>query len=490
MDNYTQRKPNALQNGLFTPFPYEPPYKLNPFMHNAVFNTNQTTTDMADDQATSVLSELANHLNEEGAIGTDILNASPYRDYVFRRESDAMRQARANFANRVLSDAVNIQNSQPIRRMSESYGSTPIPKSKKPGALQNGYFTPILSEKERMQQKKEEVLDKTISPKVPDAVLASTAAPVAKSKSEQAKLNNADWVTKYREKAKNVTPRVDPISMQSQMAAALRDPVYGQATATGLASGEGMLNSWIAGINSRARKDEGELANERWIKQMQDVDEDRKLRREELAESKKRYLPGAIAVTDDFLSNEDKNILDTMNKGVSEGKVFDNEIEYQKGLDAQAKAIAARQEFLDSRRRNMNITGEQLDKIGATEGMTREQAMDKYGTQRHDRSWFPKWMGGTTEFEDSVSKLFEKNYGDPRFNRMTPLQLINRIQSTGNERGANKIRAVIGDIVKEGNKIEEIVGGVRPEDPIYIRIGGQAYILEPNTMSLKDVTLR
>lgn len=311
------------------------------------------------------------------------------------------------------------------------------------------------------------------------------------SKKTQAELNSRQWLENtYRPMAQKFTPRVDPISMQSQMAAALRDPVYGQATATGLAAGEGMLNSWIAGINSRARKDEGELANERWIKQMQDADEDRALRRQELAEAKKRYLPGSSAVTDDFLSNEDKKTLDAMNKGVSEGKVFDNDIEYQKGLDAQSKAIAARQEFLDSRRRNMNITGEQLDKVGATKGMTKEQAMDKFGTQRHDKSWFPKWMGGTTEFEDSVSKLFEANYGDPRFNRMTPLQLINRIQNTGNERGANKIRAIIGDLVKEGNKIDEIVGGVRPEDPIYIRIGGQAYILEPNTMSLKDVTLR
>lgn len=311
------------------------------------------------------------------------------------------------------------------------------------------------------------------------------------SKKTQAELNSRQWLENtYRPMVQKFTPRVDPVSMQSQMATALKDPVYGQATATGLAAGEGMLNSWIAGINSRARRDEAALANERWIKQMEDADEDRKLRRQELAESKKRYLPGLEAITDDFLSNEDKQVLDTMNKGVSEGKVFNNEIEYQKGLDAQAKAEAARQKFLDSRRRNLNITGEQLDEIGATKGMTREQAMDKFGTQRHDKSWLPKWMGGTTEFEDSVSNLFKKNYGDPRFNRMTPLQLINRFQSTGNERGADKIRALIGNLVKEGNKIDEIVGGVRPEDPVYIRIGGQTYILEPNTMNLKDVTLR
>ena len=341
----------------------------------------------------------------------------------------------------------------------------------------------------------------------------------ALSAAAQAKLNNADWVAKYREMSKNVTPRVDPISMQSQMAAALRDPVYGQATATGLAAGEGMLNSWIAGINSRARRDEANLADERWIKAQDDLakereenkrrweaeaaegkrrfgilqkaaDEDRKLRRDELAESKKRYLPGVSEVEDAFLSPEDQKELGTMNAGLAKGQIFDNPIAYEQALDAQRRAVENRQKFLDSRRRNLNITGEALDAAGATKGMTKEQAMDKYGVQRHDRSWLPKWMGGTTEFEDSVSNLFEENYGDPRFNRMTPIQLINRFQNTGNERGANKLRALIGNLVKEGNKIDEIVGGVRPEDPVYVRIGGQAYILEPNTMSLKDVTLR
>ena len=318
---------------------------------------------------------------------------------------------------------------------------------------------------------------------------SKTISPKSKERKSAVERNN-EFIAQYRQKLDQINPQLPEADVSNQVNVALRDPVYGQATATGLTMGNNILNTWIKARNAENAKKANELDQERWLKQMQDADEDRALRRDELAEAKKRYLPAAGVVTDDFLSNEDKNILDTMNKSLSKGKIFDNEIEYQKGLDAQAKAIAARQEFLDSRRRNMNITGEQLDKIGATEGMTREQAIDKYGTQRHDRSWFPKWMGGTTEFEDSVSKLFEKNYGDPRFNRMTPLQFINRFQSTGNERGANKIRALIGNLVKEGNKIDEIVGGVRPEDPVYIRIGGQAYILEPNTMSLKDVTLR
>ena len=129
----------------------------------------------------------------------------------------------------------------------------------------------------------------------------------ALSAAAQAKLNNADWIAKYREMAKDVTPRVDPISMQGQMATALKDPVYGQATATGLASGEGILNSWIAGINSRARKDESELANERWIKQMQDSDEDRALRRQELDESKKQVVQAPGYSLDAFKEEEIKS---------------------------------------------------------------------------------------------------------------------------------------------------------------------------------------
>ena len=122
----------------------------------------------------------------------------------------------------------------------------------------------------------------------------------ALSAAAQAKLNNADWVAKYREMSKNATPRVDPISMQSQMAAALRDPVYGQATATGLAAGEGMLNSWIAGINSRARRDEAELANERWIKAQDDLAKERELRQAELDEAKKQVVQAPGYTLDAF----------------------------------------------------------------------------------------------------------------------------------------------------------------------------------------------
>ena len=311
------------------------------------------------------------------------------------------------------------------------------------------------------------------------------------SERNQAFLNNRTWQTKdFREQQDKIPPVMPNVNLQDNMLVALKDPVYGQGTATGLAAGQSMLNSWIGAANAIAKKEADKLANERWIKAQDDLAKERELRQAELDEAKKRYLPGVSEVEDPFLSPEDQKALDAKNKNLARGQIFNNPVAYEQALDVQRRAIEERQKFLDSRRRNLNITGEALDVAGATKGMTKEQAMDKYGVQRHDKSWLPKWMGGTTEFEDSVSNLFKRNYGDPRFNRMTPIQLINRFQNTGNERGANKIRALIGNLVKEGNKIDEIVGGVRPEDPVYVRIGGQAYILEPNTMSLKDVTLR
>ena len=311
------------------------------------------------------------------------------------------------------------------------------------------------------------------------------------SERNQALLNNRTWQTKdFREQQDKIPPVMPNVNLQDNMLVALKDPVYGQGTATGLAAGQSMLNSWIGAANAIAKKEADKLANERWIKVQDDLAKERELRQAELDEAKKRYLPGESEVEDPFLSPEDQKALDAKNKNLARGQIFNNPVAYEQALDAQRRAVEERQKFLDSRRRNLNITGEALDAAGATKGMTKEQAMDKYGVQRHDKSWLPKWMGGTTEFEDSVSNLFKRNYGDPRFNRMTPIQLINRFQNTGNEHGANKIRALIGNLVKEGNKIDEIVGGVRPEDPVYVRIGGQAYILEPNTMSLKDVTLR
>ena len=103
----------------------------------------------------------------------------------------------------------------------------------------------------------------------------------AMSAAEQARLNSADWINKYRAALGSVTPRADQLSMQDQISTAMKDPVYGQATATGLSSGQNMLNSWIAGINAKSRMDERNLENERWIKQLEDANDEKNYRREQ-----------------------------------------------------------------------------------------------------------------------------------------------------------------------------------------------------------------
>lgn len=112
----------------------------------------------------------------------------------------------------------------------------------------------------------------------------------ALSAEAQAKLNSAEWLKNYKQMMEQAGPEVSGINMRDQIAVAMRDPVYGQATAAGLAAGQNILNSWIAGANSKSRANREKLENERWIKQMQDADEDRALRRQELEESKKQIV--------------------------------------------------------------------------------------------------------------------------------------------------------------------------------------------------------
>lgn len=119
----------------------------------------------------------------------------------------------------------------------------------------------------------------------------------ALSAEAQAKLNSAEWLKNYKQMMEQSGPEVSDINMRDQIAVAMRDPVYGQATATGLAAGQNMLNSWIAGANSKSRANREKLANERWIKQMQDADEDRQYNRR-IAEEERKYRKERDALSD------------------------------------------------------------------------------------------------------------------------------------------------------------------------------------------------
>ena len=116
----------------------------------------------------------------------------------------------------------------------------------------------------------------------------TNAKPAGTKPSVSAPNRSKDFIERYKEAARNATMELDPVSFQSNINVALRDPVYGNATATGLATGQSLLNSWIAGNNAKARRDKEALSDMRWIKQMEDADKERqhRLEREKLIDDR------------------------------------------------------------------------------------------------------------------------------------------------------------------------------------------------------------
>lgn len=121
------------------------------------------------------------------------------------------------------------------------------------------------------------------------------------SERNQALLNNRTWQTKdFREQQNKIPPVMPNVNLQDNILVALKDPVYGQGTATGLAAGEGMLNSWIGAANAIAKKEADKLANERWIKAQDDLAKERELRQAELDEAKKQVVQAPGYTLDAF----------------------------------------------------------------------------------------------------------------------------------------------------------------------------------------------
>lgn len=321
----------------------------------------------------------------------------------------------------------------------------------------------------------------------------------ALSEAAQAKLNNADWVAKYREMSKNATPRVDPISMQSQMAAALRDPVYGQATATGLAAGEGMLNSWIAGINSRARRDESKLANERWIKAQDDLAEERKLRRDELAESKKVYVPGETLPDPLIFADEAtrKADLEARAKVPTHGRIARNYVEAAKMADESNRALI---EYLKNR--------EKAPKTVSVKPRTQEEVMDealKTAKSRGDLfSGFDilneagkasKGNFSSRSFKDSplqikISKFLEDELGPGTIRYPGLSGYAKDLKASGMDDAARQVLNLIPKLAREGHKTLELVVGDNPRSPAYLRTSQGLFMLTPDEAEpLKGVIL-
>ena len=415
-------KPAPMQNGYFTPLPYKTARDYrNEFLSALTAMAMKRSFDnkikgIQDGQANDVLERMSRQFNERGtpAYKPDLNNPllQDPRNALYKQQAD---------------DVFN--------RMAKQF---------------NERGTPVL--------KTQAAISKT----------KPSAQQVAKSKDAQAKLNNADWVAKYREMSNNVTPRVDPISMQSQMAAALRDPVYGQATATGLAAGEGMLNSWIAGINSRARRDEGNLANERWIKQIQDLDEDRKLRREELAEAKKEIVDAVPYQLDAFkeklvTSNpENKALYDLLTKPYNAKNAFE-------AAQHRSRQAAAMQR-LDAAQQSMPS---QITSLPARSEITESEEFMDY--PRRLLNAIPGVRRATlSKDERARANLIPamKKEGVSKFFTITPEQL--RLESVKNNREG------FSGLAGQQNKIAELVERISTLNPgsvVKQSIGGDVIVI-------------
>ena len=309
----------------------------------------------------------------------------------------------------------------------------------------------------------------------------------AKSKKTQAELNSRAWLENtYRPMAQKATPEVDPISMQSHMVAALRDPVYGQATATGLAAGEGMLNSWIAGINSRARRDEGNLANERWIKQIQDLNEDRKLRRQELAESKKTPVESVNFDPMYFASKEDTDkynqmISDPVFKAqvakdlITAFNILEARKAKQKQIDEFSKNV--KRSVMPDRKIIDAAAKQEASKVGG--GIKGLEALNSMGNVSSGNFWDRVW--NDTDFQIKVADKLENQRGNRATRAFKNLaQYQNMLSKTGHMNEARMLGTLIRDQLKGADPILEVIAGEAEDSPVYIRTKGGAYVFEPS----------
>lgn len=303
----------------------------------------------------------------------------------------------------------------------------------------------------------------------------------SKSKENQARLNNRIWLENYRQMLGKVDKEVQPLDMSNQVNVALRDPVYGQATAAGLTSGQNMLNAWIKGANAKASADREKLANERWIRQMQLEEEDRSLRRKELAEAKQVFVPRMDLPDKDVWLDESAREEDAKRRAALEkiGKslVARNAIEAQQIQDMRDRELKGYREFMSKQQRSMvprntlDYSNVDIDDIG--------EISEKYGV-RSKGGIIDRLL--SSSFHNKARREYEKLSGGNRntVSYKNLAQYQNELVSSGNPEAANKIRLLKQDMARKGIAIKEIVGSEDKNMPLFVLTNVGVLQLTPN----------
>ena len=306
------------------------------------------------------------------------------------------------------------------------------------------------------------------------------------SERNQALLNNRTWQTKdFREQQDKIPPVMPNVNLQDNMLVALKDPVYGQATATGLAAGQSMLNSWIGAANAIAKKEADKLANERWIKAMDDLAEERKLRRDELAESKQVFVPRMDLPEQDAWLSPEAKAEDVKRRSalaaLGKAHVAKNAIEAQALQDSQSEAMKKYQDWLSQQQRALipektnPLAGKDVSKVGLTSGL---KLLNSQGS-RSSGGLIDRLFNNST-FQNKAARQFESMGGSRNTVRYDNLaQYANNLVAAGNPDGARKLNQLKSGLARQGDRIIEIVGSDDAAMPVYIRTNRGVYQMLP-----------
>ena len=306
------------------------------------------------------------------------------------------------------------------------------------------------------------------------------------SERNQALLNNRTWQTKdFREQQDKIPPVMPNVNLQDNMLVALKDPVYGQGTATGLAAGQSMLNSWIGAANAIAKKEADKLANERWIKAQDDLAEERKLRRDELAESKQVFVPRMDLPEQDVWLSPEAKAEDIKRRSalaaLGKAYVAKNAIEAQALQDSQSEALKKYQDWLSQQQRALipreanPLAGRDLSKTDLASDL---ELLNSQGSRSSggliDR------LFNNSAFQNKAARQFESMGGSRNTVRYDNLaQYANNLVAAGNHDGARKLNQLKSGLARQGDRIIEIVGSDDATMPVYIRTNKGVYQMLP-----------